>query len=465
MGSAFRILNAGNEHIVKQSQIDAARVIQKSRNAAQLSLVESKKIVQAANNVASQSFADARKKVQGANNAAEAALFESNTKLRDASNVLSATVTSGRRAVQAAGNGLAATVTNARRSIQTAGNSAARAQMRGKLALQAKFNDEAIQVAEARKVLQAARTERAAVETDVSNWMVSLRNQKRTDAMGKQVSYLQEQIGTTLDGSVVGRAFDRIANSEALGATIANAAAAGIGGSSVEAFNTAMSMRQAMKEEREDRELASRVLYAKRQQAEALGAAYDGFGGFGRAELDREIIIAEQDNSAVFDEQNFDPILDQQNFDPILDEQNFDPLYRSQDYSAIIADQDFEVFTPDLDFTQYVDHKKMSGLQKVATFIGAGVATYYGGPKAGNAVFDASMAINDMQNGNFAGAQQGFTNAFGNAVGGFRTFRAGATDGGIGSAWGPNLFKSKPVSGYKSDVGTVNFGASLKLGG
>jgi hypothetical protein len=75
------------------------------------------------------------------------------------------------------------------------------------------------------------------------------------------------------------------------------------------------------------------------------------------------------------------------------------------------------------------------------------------------------MAINDMQNGNFAGAQQGFTNAFGNATQGWKTYRAGATNGGQGAAWGANLFKSKPVSGYNSDVGTVNFGASLKLGG
>lgn len=438
MGSAFRILNAGNEHIVKQSQIDAARVVQKARNAAQLSLVESKKIVQAANNAASQSFATARRQVQSANNSAEEVLYGSNVRLQNASNALSATVTSSRR------------------QIQATSNSVARAQMKSKLAIQAKFNDEAIQVAEARKVLQAARNERAAVETDVANWTVSLRNKQRTDAMGKQVNALQEQINAALDSATFGRAFDRIANSETLGATIANAAAAGVGGSSVEAFNSAMSLRQAMREEREDREIASRVQFARRQQADAMGEAYNGFGGFGRAQLDREVIIAEQDNTAVFDEQNFDAI---------LDNQNYDPLYRSQDYGAIIADQDFEVFTPDLDFTQYVDHKKMSGLQQVTSFIGAGVATYFGGPQAGAAVLDASMAINDMQNGNFAGAQQGFTNAFGNATQGWKTYRAGATNGGQGAAWGANLFKSKPVSGYNSDVGTVNFGASLKLGG
>lgn len=440
MGSALRVLNAGNEHIIKQSQIDAARVVQKSRNAAQLSLVESKKIVQAANNAASRSFADARRSVQDANNAAETTLFHSNMRLQDASNALSRTVT------------------GARRSIQTAQNAVAERVMSGKLAVQKQFNEQAIQVAEAKRVLQAARNERAAVDADVANWTTSLRNQKRTDAMGKQIGYVQEQIGTVLDGATYGRVFDRVAYAEALGSATAQAAAAGVGGGSVDAFNTAMGLRQALKEEREDREVASRVMWEQRKQSQMLADGYGGLDQYSaRAELDREVIIAEQDNEA---------IMDTRSFDPILNDENFDPIYRNQDYSAIIADQDFEVFTPDLDFTQYVDHKKMGFFQQAATVIGSTVATYFGGPQAGMAVADASMAINDMQNGDYGGAQQGFTNAFQNGMGGFRTYRAGSTNGGMGSAWGANLFKSKPVSpGYQSDLGTVNFGASLKLGG
>lgn len=464
LASAMRILSAGKEHRIAQAQVEANRAIQAANNRSQLSLVDSKKIVQTANNAASRTFADARRSVQSANNSAETTVTAAQRRLQEGANALSASRTAAARAGQEAYNGFSRARSDTARQLQATANTGARNRMAGALAVQKTFNDEAIKVAEAKRVLQAARNERAAVDADVARWTVSLSNRQRTEEFGLVANSIQEQLNATLTGATSGRAYDRIAYAEAMGSSVATAAALGIGGSAVDDYNNAMGLRQALKEEREDRELRARVRYSDQQAMAAMRSAYNGMGSLGiSAEMDREVIIAEQDNTAIMDESNYEAILNEQNFSVILDEQDYGPVYNNQDYTAITADEDFEVFTPDLDYTVYMDHKKMSGFQQVATFVGAGVATYFGGPAAGQAVMDASIGINDMQNGNFAGAQRNFSNSQQNASTGWKTFRAGSTTGGTGQAWGANFFGRGGSSSYTSDLGTVNYGASLKI--
>lgn len=390
MGAALQILNADATHINAQSQIDNARRLQTAHNSLQMTLAEAKRTVQTANNAASLSYAESQRKVQTANNDAETIVRGAQTRLQTAGNAASASVTAAKQRVQAT------------------------------------FNAQAIQLAEAKKVLQAERNKASAVTNDVALWSTSLANQSRMTAAGKQIGQIEGNINATLDGATTGRAYDRIAMSEALGSSIAQAAGMGVGGSTVEAYNGAMRLREGLKEDMNDRALAQKLHYARQSQGDTLRSGVDGMASLDkRAQLDHDVIIADQDNTA------------------ILDGSNYDPVYANQDYSAITAHQDFEVFSPDIDYTVYTDHKKMSGFQQVASFIGAGVATYFGGPSAGMAVLDASQGINDMQNGNMQAAQHNFDNAFTSGYKGFQTYEA---PGKGGSSWWSNI-TSKPATG------------------
>lgn len=393
MGAAVQILNADANHTAAQSKIDNARVAQAAHNRLQMTLAEAKRTVQAANNAASISVADSQRRVQSANNDAETL------------------------------------VRGAQGRLQTAGNTAALSVMQAKQRVQDTFNSEAIQLAEAKKVLQAERNKASAVTNDVALWSTSLQNQTRMTAVGKQINSIEDNINVTLDGATTGRAYDRIAMSEALGSSIAQAAGMGVGGSTVEAYNGAMRLRQGLKEDAEDRQLQAKVNYGKRQESATLQDGVNGMGSLDRrAQLDHDVIIADQDNSA------------------IMDDRNYDPIYANQDYTAITAAQDFEVFTPDIDYTVYQDDKKMSTFGQIASFVGAGVATYFGGPSAGMAVLDAAQGFQSMRNGDMAGAQHSFDSAFTSGYKGFQTYEAGGTSGTGGKSWWSNI-TSKPASG------------------
>lgn len=373
MGSAVRILNSSAEHIRAQSQIDAARTKQKAHNDAQISLAESKKIVQTANNAASTLFANSQ------------------------------------RALQSTNNDVSAKIVAAQKGMQVT------------------YNDQIVQVTAAKRVLQAARNERAAADSDVAKWSQSIGNNKVLDATGRQINNISEEIALNLDKATTGRAFDRLAYSGALGASIAGAAAAGVGGGSVEAHNTAMRMQQNFKEAAEDRAIQRNTYLAGQAKGNALRAGVDSLkNDLFIADMDREDLVAAVDTSAIFD---------------------------NQDFTAIQDQQDYTVYSPDLDYTVYMDHKKMSGFQQVATFVGAAAATWFAGPLAGMAVVNGSMALNDMQNGDMASAQRGFDSAAQGISGGFKTWRAGADQNTSGASWGSQIMSKSSNSGANLKVG------------
>lgn len=404
------VLFAGSIHRTKQSQIDAARITQKSSNEAKLSLAQSQRLVQEANNTASTRVTELTNNRRKSINADNVKIATAGEQLRDQR------------------NSQAIAIADKARGIQDAKNAAA------------------VRLAEAAQIVQDARNERAAQDMSLQQFSQSVRNQRLLTAGGEKVNAITDNLGIALDGIGVGTIQDRLAYAEALGAASAAAAASGISGGSVDSFNTAMSINQAFNEARQAEATKQGQWQARQQKAQIMGEAIAG--------MDERIGVADMDRSAIIAEQDFSPILPEG--------VSFAPVSAQQDLFSTFADIDYSVFTPNLDYTQYVDHKKMGGVQRYLTATAAATATYFGGPQAGNAVLQASTGLQAARNGDMSGASQSFTNAFGSAMKGFSTYRAGAqsgtpaslsyaangtpqytaaTQGTSGSAWGKSFLK------------------------
>jgi hypothetical protein len=390
MGSMVRMLNSGPEYIRKKAQYDQAVAL------------------------------------RDANNAAKTRISAAQTTLRDANNAAAASLADARRKIQTASNTASAEAVTAQRMLQAGGNAANRRIVEGYRAVQEVYNSKALEVAEAKREVIKARNEAAASGNDVVLAMKSLTNMQRGRMADKRFAAAEEDIGLAQQAATRGGVWGRIAASEAVGAAYAAAAAVGVGSSGVQAYADSLNLKAALEQEQADRELSIRSRQQRRVQAAGLLESYGGMQTLeDRASLDREIVVADRDNTAITDDQDFSAILDQQDFSPVLTE------------------KDFTVFTPDIDYTVYEKPKKLSFLQKGLTFLGAGAATYFGGPQAGMAVFDASMAMHDYASGNFAAGASGMDRALDNASAGFKVYRAGDTSGNknpfAGKPWGADL--------------------------
>jgi hypothetical protein len=405
----------GAEHTIKQSQIDAARIKQAADNAAKLSLAESQRIIQRSNNAASDIYADSARRVQTANNDAATSVAAGRTTLRDTGNAINKSLAADQRAMQAS------------------------------------YNEQGILVHAAKKVVQEARNARAAVDSDVARWSQSLKNKRILDEGGERSGQVLNETLHGMDRAVNQGVFARIEASRFLGATTATAAALGVGGSSIDQIKDTIQMQQALQEQASDDDLHAKVIAGYRQRgnvmADAIGAL--DFSAI-TANMDRDVIDTAHDSSA------------------ISDNQDYSPIFAQLDYQAITAQKDFTVFTADLDYTKYMDHKKMGFLQTWFTINAAAVATYFGGPQAGEAVVDASIGINDAQNLDFASANKQFGSALSNGMAGMQTYRAGASGSSSGTPWA-DQFRSKPATAtaqpYVSNLGSVQLNLGNYGGG
>jgi hypothetical protein len=241
---------------------------------------------------------------------------------------------------------------------------------------------------DAARVTQAARNELKAATASQNAWVQSFSNQRRLRAAGRQAGELAENIGRNLDAATYGRVGERLAASEELGANMASAAAAGVGGSVVDTYNNTIRLSAAMNEEQGDRALRTDLLSSSAMRGDLIANATEGL--------------------------------------------------------------DNQTFNAGLDYTRYVDHVKMSGLQKIATVVGAAAATYYGGPQAGKAVFDASAAMHAADNGDFEGASAKAASAFQGTILGAKRY----SDSG-GQSWGGDVWQSvKKRYGANLNIGT-----------
>lgn len=195
---------------------------------------------------------------------------------------------------------------------------------------------------DAARITQKSGNARRGKESELQRFSASLGNRRKMDAAGKQIGAISENITRNLDAAAAGTLMSRVAAAEELGANIAQASAAGVGGSTIETYNRTLELNQAMQEEQQGRNVDSDNYLASAAKG---GALYDAVSSF--------------------------------------------------DNNAYVANRDDTV---------YVDHHKMSLIERVQGIGMVAAATYFGGPQAGAAAMDIVNAGQAAQNGDFSKA-------------------------------------------------------------
>lgn len=239
---------------------------------------------------------------------------------------------------------------------------------------------------DAARITQRSGNAKRAAISSLEAFNQSLSNSKLLDAAGDQVNSIEENLGRNLDAAAYGKLGQRVAAAEQAGQYAASAAAAGVGGSSVDTYNRTMQLSEDMAEEQGDRQVRSMTYDAGQQAGGAISGAVDGMGR--------------------------------------------------------------DIFAPNLDFTQYVNDHKMGALTKIVGTAATAAATYFGGPSAGMAVQNLMTADQQASNADFAGASRSLTSAVQNGSTGWDTFRAGADETHAGQPWGDSVYaKAKSIFG------------------
>lgn len=206
---------------------------------------------------------------------------------------------------------------------------------------------------------QDAFNEREAASASLARFSQSISNERKLRAAGAAINAQGQNIANAMDAATTGTFGQRLAAAEELGAASVGAAAAGVGGGSVDAYRRTLMLNQAIQEE---------------AQASALKA--DTFN----AELARGDII----NNAV-------------------------------------ADLNNDSYFGNFDYTIYQDHLKTKNV--LGAMVAVGVASYFGGPQAGMATSDAIAGSNRYANGDRQGAMAYFNSAAANAASAYSQYR------------------------------------------
>lgn len=236
---------------------------------------------------------------------------------------------------------------------------------------------------DAARITQKSGNERRGAETALQQFSASLANQRNLDAAGKQINASHSNVARTLSAATSGTLMGRIQAAEELGAMASSAAAAGVGGSSVEAYNQTMRLSRAMQEEQQERSLNSDLIANTTNAGEALVDA-----------------TATLDNG---------------------------------------------VYRANLDFTQYVDHKKMGTFEKFAWLTTAATATVFGGPQAGMAVASLAEGKQAAMNGDYAAATQAQMGAVQNGFSAGKSFHLTGGNYWSGASKAASTDPSSPI--------------------
>jgi hypothetical protein len=212
---------------------------------------------------------------------------------------------------------------------------------------------------DAGRITKASGNEKRGAISDLQRFSQSLSNSRTLDAGGKNIGAITENISRSLDAATFGTFMGRVQAAEELGALTAQVAVAGAGGSSVESYEGTVRLSQAMQEEQASRRVNSENISASNQRGDILTDTVDSLGN-----------------------------------------------------DVILADQDY---------TQFVDHKKMSTFDRIATIGMAAGAFMAGGPQASMAVIGMAESQQAANNGDFAGAQSAAFGAIQNGISAFKT--------------------------------------------
>lgn len=205
---------------------------------------------------------------------------------------------------------------------------------------------EQAKVNKAKTEARDAKNERSAAEADLARFNRNLQNKNILDTAGKNYATLGENLGRRLDAATTRGAMASLAFSEELGAYSASAAAAGVGGSSVENYNRTMATMYSLQKEQMDRATDSERYIVGQRMGAVITDAY--------ASLNRDVI------------------------------------------------------NPDRDFTDYGPTKGPSVLGNLATLAVAAGVSAAGAPQLGEAILRGKTAQMQARSGNAAGANKSF---------------------------------------------------------
>lgn len=236
------------------------------------------------------------------------------------------------------------------------------------------------------KYEQARDTQRAnnklkKAQGDLANWSRSLGNRRRIEAAEKEFNRGVEQISHETRQMGKQRTALSLDSAEQRGALLARAAMTGVGGSTVESMENLMALQAATSNEELDQAMEQLVHFGKQN------------------------LVTGMMNS-----------------------------YLSQDFSQTMMD---------FDFTKHVEPQRMKG--RLGKLIGVGVATWFGGPQAGDAVANLAVGEWKADNADYIGAMQSFGQAIQGGVSAWDAYSA------RGTSWGGDVLRGMRATGRGSD--------------
>jgi hypothetical protein len=226
-----------------------------------------------------------------------------------------------------------------------------------------------------------------------SEYMRSLKNQAMVDAASKEYNYQMEGLSEELRAKQGAGFNTQIQLASARGALAAQAGYVGVGGSSADLMDTMVRLQSEMDQETQKNALELMSSRGAQQTAQVMTNAYKGM-----------------DISQTFGQ---------------------------------------------YDYSEHIEPKAMK--RRFGKLVGVAVATYFGGPQAGEAVADFAVGTWQADNGNFSGASQSFDQAI---QGGAAAYQQWGQRGG--KSWASSAFDYNDGTGRQSNATgakvTTNFG-------
>lgn len=215
-------------------------------------------------------------------------------------------------------------------------------------------------------------------EGNFSNFMRSLNNQIKVDGASKEYNFQMEQLSEELRGQQAASFNSQGQLAAARGSLAAQAGAVGVGGSSADLMDAMVRLQSEMDQEAQQNALTLMASRGGQQSAQIMSNAVKGM------DLSRT----------------------------------------------------FGTF----DYQQHIEPRAMSN--RFLKLVGVAVATYFGGPQAGEAAADAAVGEWQAQNGDFGGASNSFSNA---AMGAMSAMQSSSQRGG--KSWASSTFNYNDGTG------------------
>lgn len=206
--------------------------------------------------------------------------------------------------------------------------------------------------------VQVASNKLEAAKVALADFSRSLGNTLRIEAAGKEFNEATSNLAAALEGRTTNRLNASLAASERMGALSAMAGANGVGGSSVELLSDTIRLQRNIEQDLQQQATDRMAAQGSRANAQIMDNAYN--------QLDLSRVAG------------------------------------SFDYTVRIAPQ------------------KMKN--RIGKLIGVAVATYFGGPQAGQAAADFGVAEWQAGNANFQGMAQSLDSGLQNAISGYKTW-------------------------------------------